>query len=71
MVAEDNTIVGGFGSAVLELASDRGCGAEALVRVGVPDVFPGHDSVESLRARYGLSPMGIADAVCSRLRALV
>lgn len=71
IVVEDNTAVGGLGSAVLELASSSGLRGVEVVRLGVPDVFPEHGSVESLRARFGLSPMGIADAVCSRLGALV
>lgn len=63
IVAEDNTIVGGFGSAVLELASAKGRGLERIVRVGVPDVFVEHDSPEALHEKLGLSALGIARAV--------
>ena len=61
IVAEDNTIVGGFGSAVLELASANGCPLNCVRRIGAPDAFVEHDSLDALRERIGLTAARIAD----------
>jgi len=65
VVVEDNTIVGGFGSAVIELAASKGRAMDRIVRVGVPDVFVEHDSPEALHEKMGLSADGIAETVRS------
>jgi 1-deoxy-D-xylulose-5-phosphate synthase len=62
LVVEDNTIVGGFGSAILELASTKGCPVNSILRLGVPDAFVDHDSPESLYQALGLSAERIAEA---------
>lgn len=63
VIAEDNALMGGFGSAVLELASSRGFALERVRRVGIPDRYIEHDTPDALRARLGISPSGIADSV--------
>ena len=63
VVVEDNTVVGGFGSAVLELASSSGCRLDRIRCVGIPDAFVEHDTPEALRERLGLSADGIARSV--------
>lgn len=63
LTVEDNSIVGGFGSAVLELAASNGCRVDHIKRVGIPDSFVEHDSLDVLRERIGLTAEGIADAV--------
>ena len=63
VVVEDNSIVGGFGSAVIELASSRGYPVDSMRRIGVPDAFIEHDSPEALREKLGLTAEGIAEAV--------
>ncbi|MCX8108424.1 MAG: 1-deoxy-D-xylulose-5-phosphate synthase [Verrucomicrobiae bacterium] len=64
---EDNTILGGYGSAVLELFSDRGI-TTPVVRVGWPDKFIEHAStVEDLRVKYGLTP----DKVVRQVKAVL
>lgn len=63
IVVEDNTIVGGFGSAVLEFASGRGYPLDKIKRIGVPDSFVEHDTPEALREKLGLTAEGIAEAV--------
>jgi len=63
VVVEENTIVGGLGSAVLELASSHGCPVRAIKRIGIPDAFVEHDSPEALREKVGLTPAKIARAV--------
>ena len=67
VVVEDNTIVGGFGSAVVELAAGAGCSVDCVRRVGVPDVFPEHDSPETLRQQFGLT----ASQIVQEVRAVV
>lgn len=62
VVVEDNTIVGGFGSAILELASSKGYALNSVRRLGVPDSFVEHDSSETLREKLGLSVSRIAEA---------
>ena len=61
LVVEENSCLGGFGAAVLELLSDRG-GAAVVKLLGLPDRFVDHGSVDALRAAAGLSAEGIASA---------
>ncbi len=52
---EDHVLAGGYGSALLELLSQKRIGTPAL-RIGWPDKFIEHaSSVEALRAKYGLT----------------
>jgi len=58
ITVEDNTVVGGFGSAVLEALS--GMGLNTPVRVlGIPDEFQEHATVESVHARAGIDVAAI------------
>lgn len=59
---EDHGIVGGFGSAVLELLNARGC-ATPLVRIGWPYEFVEHGKEHELREKHGLTP----DAICTTI----
>ncbi len=65
VVAEDNTIVGGFGSAILELASSRGYAVDKIRRIGIPDAFVEHDTPETLQEKLGLSARKIAETLAS------
>jgi 1-deoxy-D-xylulose-5-phosphate synthase len=52
---EDHVLMGGYGSAVLELFSERGLTAP-VVRIGWPDQFIEHaSSQDDLRRKYGLT----------------
>jgi 1-deoxy-D-xylulose-5-phosphate synthase len=52
---EDHVLMGGYGSAVLELLSEKAI-ATPVIRIGWPDQFIEHASTpEELRAKYGLS----------------
>ena len=52
---EDHTIVGGFGSAVIEAVQEAGA-TTPVERIGWPDKFVEHgNSVDTLRAAYGLA----------------
>jgi 1-deoxy-D-xylulose-5-phosphate synthase len=64
LTVEENSLIGGFGDAVLEsLASVK---SEARVEcLGLPDVFVEHGAQEKLRMRYELDP----DGIIGRIRA--
>ncbi len=67
---EDHVVAGGFGSAVLEALQDAHC-PTAVERIGWPDQFVEHgNSVDLLRAAYGLAPDEIARQVLARWRGL-
>lgn len=59
---EENSLAGGFGSAVLECLGDAGVSVP-VKRIGIPDNFVEHGSQEILRTRYGLDAVGIKKAV--------
>lgn len=70
ITVEDNTVVGGFGSAVLETLNRLGLKADVHV-LGIPDEFQEHATVDSVHARTGidaaaigrvLDDLGVADA---------
>lgn len=63
VVVEENTVVGGFGSAVLELAAMHGCYLNRIRCLGIPDTFIEHGSIDKLRYKLGLTATGIAQAV--------
>jgi 1-deoxy-D-xylulose-5-phosphate synthase len=66
LTAEENTLEGGFGSAVVELLADRGLldgGKIKVRRLGVPDRFVAHGTQQELRAELGLDAAGIKRAV--------
>lgn len=63
LTAEENALQGGFGSAVLELLSDRGLGV-SVDRIGLPDHFVEQGSQAQLRQRLGLD----ADSIARRIQ---
>jgi len=65
VTVEENTVKGGFGSAVDELLSPWFCGK--VINLGIPDKFIEHGSQEELRRMVGIDREGIKRAV---LRAL-
>lgn len=58
ITVEDNTRVGGFGSAVLEALSDMNIRTPVRV-LGIPDEFQEHATVESVHARAGIDTQAI------------
>jgi len=68
VVAEENSVVGGFGSAVLELAADAGLTGVLIRRLGLPDSFVEQGSLEKLRKSCGLSADGLASVVIGLVR---
>ncbi len=63
VTVEESTVVGGFGSAVLEELARQGI-SKRVHRLGLPDDFVGQGSVAELYKRCGLDAQGIADFVC-------
>jgi 1-deoxy-D-xylulose-5-phosphate synthase len=63
VTVEENTLPGGFGTAVLECLADAGLTENRIVRLGIPDTFVEHGSQSILRAKYGMDAAGIAKAV--------
>jgi len=56
---EENTIQGGFGSAVLEMLNEMEMHNVKLKRIGIPDGFIEHGKQSELRRKYGLDEEGI------------
>jgi len=63
LVVEENTVVGGFGSAVLELASSSGCDVGRIFQTGVPDAFLEHGETLHLKERIGLAAETMAEKI--------
>jgi len=59
---EDNSIAGGFGSAIAEILAEMK-NPPRLVRIGLPDAFVGQGEIDELRDELGLSGNGIADKI--------
>jgi len=59
VTVEENTISGGFGSAVLEEINGR----KEVLRIGLPDTFIEQGKRELLLEKYGLSPEGIVKRI--------
>lgn len=55
---EDNSIVGGFGSAVVEYFSDQNYKND-IIRIGLPDYFIDHGTQEELHKFISIDPDGI------------
>ena len=57
---EDGTVVGGFGSAILEFMNEHGYKAEVKI-MGIPDRLVEHGTPKQLYAEIGLDANGISD----------
>lgn len=68
---EENVLMGGFGSAVLELFAENGIHDVRIVRLGVNDAFVGHAAQAELRRMHGIDAQGIADAARNMMRLVV
>ncbi len=59
---EENTLIGGFGSGVVEYFSEKNYKNEIL-RIGIPDEFVEHGTQAELHQLLGIDPEGIAEKV--------
>jgi len=66
ITVEEGCLMGGFGSAVLEAASDMSLDTSRVKRLGLPDRFIEHGERSELLADLGLDAAGIA-AACREL----
>ena len=62
ITVEENTVQGGFGSAVLELLSDHGINDVIVKRLGISDHFVEHGPQDALRNIYQVDGAAIIDA---------
>lgn len=67
LTAEDHALMGGFGSAVIELVSDEKEDTRKIVRMGIPDRFLEHGPRNLLLKNIGLDEDGIADKFIATL----
>jgi 1-deoxy-D-xylulose-5-phosphate synthase len=63
LTVEENVLMGGFGSAVLELFEERGIHDVILKRLGIRDAFVEHATQAELRRMLGIDEEGIMAAV--------
>ena len=59
---EENVLSGGYGSALLEVANDRGFNTKTLVRLGAPDCYIPHGSRDEELEVAGMDLKGILSA---------
>lgn len=67
---EEHVLMGGFGSAVLELLESAGLSDVRIKRMGIPDSFVEHGKLNILRAKFDLNVEGIVQNVLKRDRGL-
>jgi 1-deoxy-D-xylulose-5-phosphate synthase len=70
ITVEDGTIVGGFGSAILEFMAEHGYQAE-LRMLGIPDRLVEHGSLKELHRECGYDAMGIEETAKEMMKELV
>jgi len=63
ITVEENVLMGGFGSAVLELFEEAGISGVTVKRLGIVDEFVEHGTQAQLRKKHGIDGEGIANAV--------
>ena len=71
LTIEENSLAGGFGSAVLECLSGKGIASVKICRLGLPDRFVKHGSQETLRKYVGLDVPSVVEAVRSMIKSKV
>jgi 1-deoxy-D-xylulose-5-phosphate synthase len=67
VTVEEAALAGGFGSAVLEAATDSGLDTGRVLRLGIPDRFIEHAERGELLGELGLDAAGIATACRSKV----
>ncbi|MFD2116052.1 1-deoxy-D-xylulose-5-phosphate synthase [Paenibacillus yanchengensis] len=67
VVLEEGSVLGGFGSSILEFYSQQGLYNIPVKIIGVPDVFVEHGSIQEQREEVGLT----AERVAQELRAML
>lgn len=60
VICEDHARIGGFGSAVMELAAERGLNTANVRLMGIPDRFISHAKRQEQLSEVGLDPLNLA-----------
>lgn len=68
ITVEDHTVVGGFGSALIEFLAEEGIIGVEVKRLGVPDRFIPHGTQDELRKLCGFDKDAIAQAALQMAR---
>lgn len=68
VTVEENTLMGGFGSAVMEVLHSEGIKDCMVQNIGLPDQFVEHGNMHILREKYGLTSDGIVEKIKNSLR---
>lgn len=63
LTIEEAALQGGFGSAVLEFAHEKGFHHQAIERIGIPDRFIEHGSVNKLLDEIGITVENVVDKI--------
>jgi 1-deoxy-D-xylulose-5-phosphate synthase len=69
VTVEDHAVACGFGSAVLELAAEKGCSTKSICLLGAPRRFIGHNSRDVQLMEAGANAETIAETVRKILKA--
>ncbi|MDR2861470.1 MAG: 1-deoxy-D-xylulose-5-phosphate synthase [Syntrophobacterales bacterium] len=64
ITVEENVLMGGFGSAVLEMLQENDVWNVRVCRLGIPDQFVDQGTQHDLRRIYGIDKEGIIAAAC-------
>ena len=67
VTVEENTLEGGFGSAVLETLAEAGINGFKIKRLGINDVFVEHGQQKLLRCLHGIDAEAIVKAAVDLL----
>ncbi len=62
---EEGTLIGGFGSAIVELFNDKEVNIP-VYRIGIPDVLVDHASPDQSKEKLGLMPDQMADKIIEK-----
>ena len=60
---EENAVMGGFGSAVMECLQARGLGLVPIRTIGLPDEYIEHGKPQIIREKLGLEPARVVETV--------
>jgi len=64
---EEGTLIGGFGSAIVELFNDNEVKIPVF-RIGIPDVLVDHASPDQSKEKLGLMPDQMADKIIDKFK---
>ena len=64
---EEGTLIGGFGSAIVELFNDNEINVP-VYRIGIPDVLVDHASPDQSKEKLGLKPDQMADRIVKKFK---